>query len=135
MYRDYDTLKAWVSSKNLQKRIDQLAKKYKNKKVLVYGAGILASVIFENYNLSALEIVGFADQKFFTTDETFHNIKAVSPYDIGELKPEIILLATYNTGNIKNFIKEEVLASLGKVPVEPIVKKNLREKITEFLED
>jgi len=135
MYRDYDTLKAWTASKSLQKRINELAKKYKNKKVLIYGAGILASVIFENYNLSELGIVGVADQKFFSTDETFNSIKALSPYDITELKPEVILMATYNSGNVRNFIKEEVFPSMGKIPVEPIVNKNFREKIAEFLED
>ena len=135
MYRDHDVLKSWVEKKNLQRRIDQLAKKYKDKKVLIYGAGILSSIIFDNYNLSGLNIVAVTDQKFFGSDESFKEHKGISPYDISELKSEVILIATYNTGNIKDFLKEEILPEMGKVPVEPLVNKNLKEKIAEFLED
>ncbi|MCK7527866.1 MAG: hypothetical protein MZV64_64785 [Ignavibacteriales bacterium] len=64
-YKDYDTLKNWLSKKNFQKRIDNLSKKYKDKNIVIYGAGILASVALENYNFSNLSILGFADQKVF----------------------------------------------------------------------
>ncbi|OGI21008.1 MAG: hypothetical protein A2287_06205 [Candidatus Melainabacteria bacterium RIFOXYA12_FULL_32_12] len=135
IYKDYDALKEWISGKNQQKRIDQLAKKYKGKKAVIYGAGILSSVIFDNYNLSDLNIVGVADQKFFGSDEEFKGCKAVAPYDMAEINPEVIIIATYNTGNVKDFIKEEILPDVGKIPIEPFVTKSLREKISEFLED
>lgn len=136
IYRDYDSLKEWLREKNFQKRVNQLSKKYKNKKVLVYGAGLLSSAIFDNYDLSGLNIIGISDQKYFGTDESYREYKAVAPYDIPELQPEVILIATYNTGNVKDFIKEEIMPDLEKkIPVESFVKKSLKEKITEFLED
>ena len=135
IYKDYDSLKEWISRKNQQKRIDQLSKKYKDKKVVIYGAGILSSVVLDNYDLSGLNIVGIADQRFYGSDEEFKGYKGVAPYDMQELSPDIILIATYNTGDVRDFIKEEILPDMGKIPVEPMVNKSIKEKIAEFLDD
>ena len=47
-----------------QKQIDKLSKKLKNKKLVIYGAGDFAKVLFENYDLSKLNILAVSDKKF-----------------------------------------------------------------------
>ena len=54
---------------NAQKQINKLARKYKNKKIVIYGAGEYFRILKENYDLSKLNIVGIADKKFETNKD------------------------------------------------------------------
>ena len=54
----------YLQKYNAQEKINKLAKKYKNKRVVIYGAGQFAKTAFENYDLSKLNIVAIADKKF-----------------------------------------------------------------------
>ena len=60
-----------------QKYVDKLSKKLKNKKVLLYGAGLTANVLLENYDFSKLNIIGICDKKFETEnrEEYFNNLR------------------------------------------------------------
>lgn len=51
---------------NAQSKINKLAKRYKNKKIAVYGAGQFSHAIFSNYDLSNLNIVAVADLRLKT---------------------------------------------------------------------
>ena len=62
---------------NFQKRVDKLAKKYKNKRVVIYGGGLLFSLITNNYDLSKLNIVAIADKSVRDEGQTIENFKAV----------------------------------------------------------
>ena len=53
-----------LKTANFQKRIDDLAKKYKNNRIILYAAGILMDVIAENFDLSALNIIAISDIKY-----------------------------------------------------------------------
>lgn len=61
---------------NAQSKINKLAKRYKNKKIAVYGAGQFSHAIFSNYDLSNLNIVAVADLRF--EDESKDNFLALS---------------------------------------------------------
>ena len=130
---DYNDFKELLAKKGLQKRIDQLAKKYANKSILIYSGGLMSSVMFDNYDLSKLNIAGVADIKFFGVDEEFKGHKAISSYDIPENKPDVILLATLNSFDVKEFLKENIFPETGNIPVESILQKDLKEKFDEFL--
>ena len=54
----------FFNDNNAQKQIDKLAKKFKNKKVVIYGAGIYFQIIKNNFDISKLNIIGIADKKF-----------------------------------------------------------------------
>ena len=58
------TLEETLIYSNVQVQIDKAAKKYRNKKILIYGTGLLSQKIFQNYDLSSLNIVGIVDMKF-----------------------------------------------------------------------
>lgn len=61
---------------NTQSKINKLAKRYKNKKIAVYGAGQFSHAIFSNYDLSNLNIVAVADLRF--ENESKDNFSALS---------------------------------------------------------
>ena len=68
---------------NAQKKIDKLAKKLKNKKVLIYGAGEYSTAIFNNYDLSKINIVAIVDKIFEQNNngEVF-GYKSLAPREI-----------------------------------------------------
>ena len=49
---------------NAEKQIEKISKKYKNKKIILYGMGEYFDEIQENFDLSKLNIVGVCDLKF-----------------------------------------------------------------------
>ncbi len=90
-----------------QKYIDILSKKLKNKKVLLYGAGLLSHVLLENYDLSKLNIVGICDKKFEKKSEegTFLGYKKVSPDKLENVDFDIILFTLKEFKKIKQILK------------------------------
>lgn len=90
-----------------QKYIENLAKKFKNKKILFYGAGLTAKVLFENCDLSKLNIIGISDKKFETEKEQeFYGIKTISPNKINELDFDIVLFTLKEYKKIANILKQ-----------------------------
>ncbi len=128
-----ENIKNWLKNKSLEKRIKKLSEKYSNKQIVIYGAGLIFSVIRDNYDLSSLNIVGIADIKFTELDKEIYGYPAIPATDILEFKPDVILVSTFNFYDIRNFLKTNLLNGAEKVAIEPIVKKNLREKLSEFI--
>ncbi len=128
-----EELKDILEKKDFQRRIDELARKYAGKKIIVYGAGMMFSLIQENYDTSKLNIIGVADKKLTTMDDKFKGFQAMSPYDIPDFNPDAVLIAIYVTSPIIRFLKEDVLLPSDKIIVEPFIKKSFKEKLEEFL--
>lgn len=115
----------FLNDVNAQKQIDSLAKKYKNKRIVIYGAGIYFQIIMKNFNLSKLNIVGIADKKF-EKNKMLNNMPytALSPNELNEIDYDVILVATYNHIVVKEFLKFELLIN-GKnhdKKIHPIIK-------------
>ncbi len=73
--------------------LNKLYEKTKNKRVLVYGAGILADEFFQSNNISNLNIIGVADKKY--TDRNglkFHNFPAYPPEEITNMNYDTLLV-------------------------------------------
>lgn len=76
-----------------QKYLDKLAEKFKGKRVLLYGAGIISEVILEKYDLSKINIIGIADKRFERTNETeFMGLKTIKPDEIKNVDSDYILI-------------------------------------------
>lgn len=134
MYSTKQELKLWLDKKNIQKNIDALSKTLKDKKVIIYGAGILSELIFENYDLSKVNIIAVADRKFFSVDDKFMGYKGINPIDLPDLEFDGVLIAVYNDSDVKWTLKEEILEDFGKkVIIESIVKKSFIEKVKDFI--
>ena len=60
----------YFKSVHAQRQINKLARKYKNKKIVIYGAGEYFQILKNNFDLSKLNIVGIADKKFETSKDS-----------------------------------------------------------------
>ena len=109
----------YLQKYDAQKKIDKLAKKYKNKRVIIYGAGQFAKAAFENYDLSKLNIVAVADKKFEQEGEHhFFNINCVKPYDLKKLDYDVILIANFDYKMFVKILDESILYGTKNVAVE-----------------
>lgn len=81
---------------NQQKYIDELAKKYKNKKVLLYGAGMFFEALNEYCDLSKLNVIAISDKKF-QTEQEFVGYRAIPPQKLEIIKPDVIMFSLAET--------------------------------------
>lgn len=113
---DEDKIKKYFKKINFEKKLQKLAKKYKNKKILIYGAGLFAKVIFENYDMSRFNIVGVVDIKFVDEVsgvkigheiEKFKGYKSVNPILIDKEEADAIFISVLHYYPIVDFIKKQ----------------------------
>lgn len=110
-----------------QKQIDKLSKQFKNKKVAIYGAGLYCCTLFENYDLSKLNIVAIADKKFEDVSKRdFHDLNCIAPEDLREFDCDVILLGLSDTFRFTDYLEEELLVGSknSKIKIEPLVKES-----------
>lgn len=123
--------KEYLTKKKAQKAIDKIAKKYENKKIVLYGAGLFAGELIRNYNFSKLNIIGVADKKFQDDiDGEFYGYPKMGPYDLLETDFDLALITTYDDTYIKDFFKEDLLGDEDtKFKVKTLIRMNLFEYI------
>lgn len=93
-----------------QKQINKLARKYKNKKIVIYGAGIYFQILNNNFDLSKLNIVAIADKKFETSKNS--NPTTFTPLAPEELKDfdfDVILVALYDDTSLCDYLEYQLL--------------------------
>ena len=132
---NYEQILEYLKEKKFQKRLNSLSKKYKGKKILIYGAGSFFKAIKENYDLSWLDIVGITDKKYNKGDLTEeYGYKAYSPQNMMEAKPETILIAMFSPHLAIEFFNSELIPTHRKIKYEPLVKRSLLlEKIKKII--
>jgi ABC-type Fe3+-hydroxamate transport system substrate-binding protein len=123
-----EEIKKVLEKKKLQNYIDKLAKKYEGKKILAYGTGLMAEHILDSYDISKLNLVGFADSKYLYQKEDFRGLKTFSPDDIQELAPDVIIAFVYYEYLIKEFF-EVYYPEIKQIPLVPLVERNFIEKL------
>lgn len=110
---------------NVQKQINKLAKKYKNQKIIVYGAGLMSRILFQNFDLSCLNIVGVADAKYTkNSTESFWGHKTINPAELKDFDFDVILIAVKEKKKILENVKYNIL----------INTKNEDKEVKSFLE-
>lgn len=125
-----EELKFLLKKKNTQSRINKLAKIYKGKKIIIYGAGILYKILNEEYNLSELDIVAITDKSFTDENKTLNGYEAINPLKIKDYQPDVIILATYYPNNIIEYLSNNIIPFLNKnVKIDFFFKKSLYERI------
>ncbi|MBS4759865.1 MAG: hypothetical protein KHX03_04115 [Clostridium sp.] len=123
-----------LKKSNFQKRLEKLIKKYKNKKIVFYGAGQFFSFIKKNYDLSGLNILAVSDKKFVNFVEPVFDedlgYNMISPLNIYELKPDIVLISAYVDFYVEKYFCEELFVKTGhKFKYKPLCEKSWGEKI------
>lgn len=115
---------------NAQEKINKLAKKYKNKRVVLYGAGQFSHCIFENYDLSKLNIVAVADKKFEeNANHEFYNLNCVKPADLKVMDYDVILIMNFDTRHFVNILDESVLygSKNASIEVRPFINLTFKD--------
>ena len=106
---------------NFLNQINDMVQNYESQKIAIYGAGLLSSVIFENYDLSKLNIVSVIDIKFFLDKNSdFFGLKPISPYDISGKDIDVIWLFCYEYDNVKKYLESDIFPYYGKIKLEYI---------------
>ena len=124
---------AYLKNIHFEDKLKSLSRKYKGKKILIYGNGILFNVICENYNLrDYLDIIAVSDLRYekCETKECL-GFKAVKPSEIKNTDVDIILLTTVNTSDVKNFLIENNFVNK-ETSVEPVIQDFFQEKLKNF---
>lgn len=111
-----------------QKQINKLVRKYKNKKIVIYGAGEYYQILQNNFDLSKLNIVGISDKRFETSKETNPSkYLALAPDELKEFDFDIILVALYDDVTLCDYLEYQLLINTvneGK-PVKSIIEPTL----------
>ncbi|MEI8389734.1 MAG: hypothetical protein WCG23_07590 [bacterium] len=129
---NYDEILEYLKKKKLQKHINKLAKTYKNKKVLIYGAGLFFNVIQENYDLSILNIVAISDNKF-EKEEQYKGIKAIPPYEIKNADFDVMIIATFEPEYIEDYAQKDLYPECGKFKIDSFNNYNLKDFIGDVI--
>ena len=121
---------------NLQKQINDIAKKYKNKPVVIYGAGVMSSIFFENFDLSKLNITAVCDAKYKKdSEETFYGCKTIAPLQLPEADFDAVFIILREQEKLKQYIKYDLLINTKNEdkPVESLFKLPLIFMIKQIL--
>ena len=111
---------------NFGEYLDTIEKTLKNKRVLIYGAGVLLKTAMKYYDLSKLNIIGISD-KIYTVhekDEKFYQYTVFSPEEMLKTNPDYILVSTKFYINIIYDIYTKKLKNT-KIKIKPLFKKSL----------
>ena len=122
----------FLEKTNFQKRLKQLKKRFKNKRIVLYGTGKLFEVIKENYDLSCLNIIGVSDLKFKTDNEDFLGYKTIKFENIINYKPDVIIVSTLNYEPIINNFKNFYFVNLN-IKIDSLYKKSFLQELAKYL--
>ena len=118
----------YLKAVHAQRQINKLARKYKNKKIVIYGAGEYFQILKNNFDLSNLNIVGIADKKFETSkDSNPTQYLALAPEELKEFDLDVILVAIYDDTSLCDYLEYQLLINTeneGK-PVRSIVEPTI----------
>lgn len=113
-----------------------LKQRFKNKRVLIYGAGEFFQFLYNNFDFSEFNIVGISDKSFDNKKETlFLNIPIVKLADIKKQNVDCILMTILNWQKVllSNY-KQDIFAKNSKVL--PILKEGKNDTpFSNFLKD
>jgi len=92
------------------RHLKHFEKKFKNKKIAIYGAGIMFDYIIENYDLSGFDIIAISDKRFEYHPVDFHKgIKAYSPSELLNNKDiDVILISTLYPVGMKGYLEKVI---------------------------
>lgn len=114
-----------LKEEHFEKRIEELSVKYKDKRIILYGAGYYFDTINEFFDLSKLNIIGLADIKF--TGETFYSgYKTFAPNQIVQEKPDAVLVTIPDASIAEEFFHNKLFPEYGNFYYESIYEKPVK---------
>ncbi len=134
MGKNYSEIEDYLRNKNFQKRIDKLVQKYKDKKIMIYGASMAFNIIKQNYGLSGLNIIGIADIRFNDGEEQegYEGWKTYNSYTFLNEKPDVVLIGMLESEVAEYFFEDVLIPKFGDFEYEPLIKKSFFESLKEL---
>ena len=128
-------LKKYLEGNNIQKQVQKLAKKCRNKKIVFYGAGEFFYLIKEMCDLSAFNTIGIADLKFTTNPEQNKSgYKTLVPDDLKTEDYDAIIVTLYNDLQVLPHIEKAIKTSKNKnADIYPVMTPTLGYLLKELL--
>lgn len=109
--------------RNYLKKIKfSIPKNLDNKKIIIYGAGILFEEAYKTYDFSKLHIIGISDKKFCNENspKEFLGLKTINPDEIENYKADILLVAIKEYQDVINLLLKRY-----NIAVFPLFKKSI----------
>lgn len=124
-----EKLRVYKFNKQLVKHIE----KYSDKRVLFYGAGNFFKLLNKNFDIKSLNPIGISDIKFISDKIlSYQGYKAVTPEQIFDYKPDIVLLTLENNFYAEQYFIEKLFKqNKKKFKYKPIFSLPIKEKIKE----
>lgn len=113
----YKTILEVLKKDNFQKKINNLAK---NKKVIIYGTGMVCDIIFNNFDISGINIIAVSDKKYQNGSDNYRGLQAISPEKIAEQKPDVVLITLQNSFLAEDYFKHDLFPNYGKFKYKSI---------------
>lgn len=127
-----DDLKKYLKDRHFDKTLSAYRKKFGNRKIVVYGTGLLFEAITQNYDLSGLNIIAVSDRKYSVTKpDSYLGFDTVAPDNIKDLDPDIVLVSVLRTVVVVENLRYDILDGTG-IKVYPMVKRHLSEILKEI---
>lgn len=119
-----DDIKDLLNKYKFEKQLKKLNKKLKNKKVVVYGTGLVFQTILKEYDLSNINIIGVSDRKFEESEEgqELLGFKKIPLNKIADYKPDYILIGALKFLPIMNDFMHNKFSGT-KIKVLPLLDK------------
>lgn len=118
---------------DFEENLKKLIKKIKNKKVIIYGTGLLFDTIINNFSLKELNIIGISDLKYSCTNISLDKgFKTFQLEEILKVKPDYILVGTEVYDSIINNFKNNLFRN-SNIKILPLARKNLKTRYLDFI--
>lgn len=113
---------------NFQKHLNRLENILKDKKIVLYGAGLFFQTLADNYDLSKLNIIAISDRKFINHEEneTFCGYKVCAPDEIKTLNADMLLMSMLYYVQVIWYLEFIVLKNC-KTQIKPLINKPFME--------
>lgn len=99
---------------NFEKKLKNISKKLKGKKVIIYGCGMMFNLIQRYFDISELNIIGVYDGRFADTDtKEYNGFPVIKPENF--CLADVIIVSTWNTIDIIENLKQFNVKALSLV--------------------
>lgn len=122
--------KKYLKNIKFEKNLRDLKKKLKDKKIIIYGTGLLFQYINENFDLSELNILGVSDIKFSVEQdgEKYLGYNVIPKSLIPKYNPDYVIVASENYMTLMEELHLEFI-EYDSIKFLPLAKKSMMEII------
>ncbi len=120
-----EDLKKYLESINFQKQLNNIERKCKNKRIIIYGTGLFFQTIIQNYDISKLNIIAVSDRKYdiYDNGKSFCGYKIVPLSNIKDYNPDCILISVFNFLSVIYNFKNKFFKNT-KIEILPLADKS-----------